>query len=171
VDFEEEFKQNRTAMKKCKKTETYIFIIFAANIAIAIWMMIAALIAWNIWFLTAAILGAAGSVLGILSVRKRDSALAIAAAVIIIAEIGIMFFFDGISVLGFAEAAVFGYFVVTNIMNIKKYRWLEQQDGFPNFEPRLKEYDMDRAQRNIKDPYAQKMEDMNKNNTHEMQEL
>ena len=171
MDFEEEYKKNRTAMKKCKKTETYIFIIFAANIAIAIWMMIAALIAWNIWFLTAAILGAAGSVLGILSVRKRDSALAIAGGVLIIAEVGAMFFSDGFSVLGVVEVAVFTYFAVYNFLNIKKYRWLEQQDGFPNFEPRLKEYDMDRAQRSIKDPYAQKMEEMKANNSHEMQEL
>ena len=35
MDFEEEYKKNRTAMKKCKKTETLIFIVFALNIAVA----------------------------------------------------------------------------------------------------------------------------------------
>ncbi|WP_028520805.1 hypothetical protein [Ruminococcus flavefaciens] len=170
MDFEEEYKQNRTAMKKVKKTETWIFIVFAVNIAVAGFYLFLA-ISGDLLSIIIAVLGLAGSALGLLSVRKRDSALAIAAGVLVIAEVGVMFFSDGISVLGVVEVAVFTYFAVGNFLNIKKYRWLEQQDGFPNFEPRLKEYDMDRAQRNIKDPYAQKMEDMHKNNTHEMQEL
>ncbi|HOA00330.1 hypothetical protein [Ruminococcus sp.] len=170
VDFEEEYKQNRTAMKKCKKTETWIFIVFAVNIAVAGFYLFLA-ISGDLLSIIVSVLGLAGSALGLLSVCKRDSALAIAGGVLVIAEVGVMFFSDGISVLGVVEVAVFTYFAVANFLNIKKYRWLEQQDGFPNFEPRLKEYDMDRAQRNIKDPYAQKMEDMDKNNTHEMQEL
>ena len=101
----------------------------------------------------------------------RTFLFAIAAAVIIIAEIGIMFFFDGISVLGFAQVAVFGYFVVTNIMNIKKYRWLEQQEGFPQFEPKLREYDTERERRNLRDPYAEKMKERQRNSADSMDEL
>lgn len=157
-------------MKKCKKTETWISIAFAVNIAVAGFYLFLA-ISGDLLSIIIAVLGLAGSALGLLSVRKRDSALAIAGGVLIIAEVGTMFFSDGFSVLGVVEVAVFTYFAVANFLNIKKYRWLEQQDGFPNFEPRLKECDMDRAQRNIKDPYAQKMEDMDKNNIHEMQEL
>lgn len=170
MDFEEEYKQNRTAMKKCKKTETLIFIVFAVNIAVAGFYLFLA-ISGDLLCIIVSVLGLAGSALGILSVHKKDSALAIAGGVLIIAEVGIMFFSDGFSVLGVVEVAVFTYFAVGNFLNIKKYRWLEQQDGFPNFEPRLKEYDMERAQRNIKDPYAQKMEEMKMNNSHDMQEL
>ena len=153
-----------------QKTATWISVVFAVNIAVAGFYLFLA-ISGDLLSIIIAVLGLAGSALGLLSVRKRDSALAIAGGVLVIAEVGVMFFSDGISVLGVVEVAVFTYFAVANFLNIKKYRWLEQQDGFPNFEPRLKEYDMDRAQRNIKDPYAQKMEDMDKNNTHEMQEL
>ena len=78
---------------------------------------------------------------------------------------------DGISLLGILEIGVFGWFAARNFMNIKKYRWLEQQDGFPQFEPKLKEYDMDRVQRDIKDPYAHKMEERQSNSSVSMEEL
>ena len=164
MDFEEEYKKNRTAMKRCRKTETASFIVLAANIAISIWLLVAAVISGEVLVLIASVLGLAASALGILGLYKKDSAIAIAAGVFLIAEMGIMFFADGPDLIGVLEVAVFGYFAAANFLNIKKYRWLEQQDGFPNFEPRLKEYDMDRAQRNIKDPYARKMEEMKKNN-------
>lgn len=170
MDFEEEYKQNRTSMKRCKKTENAAFIVWVINIVIAGFYLFLAF-SGDLITILIAVFGLPASALGILSLFKKDSAIAIAAGVFLMAEIGTMFFHDGISVLGIVEAAVFGYFAVTNFLNIKKYRWLEQQDGFPNFEPRLKEYDMNRAQWDIKDPYAQKMEEMKANNSHDMQEL
>lgn len=171
MNFEEEYMQNRIEMKKVKKMDTANIIVFAINIAISLWALISVIISGCIPILIAGVLGLAGSALGIISLHKRDSAAAIVAGVLITAEIIIMFFYDGFSLIGVVEVAVFGYFAVRNFLNIKKYRWLEQQDGFPNFEPRLKEYDMDRTQRNIQDPYAKKMEEMKKNNSHDMQEL
>ena len=41
MDFEEEYKQNRTAMKRIKKEDTVIFIVFAVNMIMAIWLFIA----------------------------------------------------------------------------------------------------------------------------------
>lgn len=171
MDFEEEYKQKRTQMKNVKKTETATFIVFAVNAVISIWMLFAFFVTLDKLVLLISVLGAAASVVGFLSVYRKDSALAIAAGVLLLAEITALFFNDGISLLGIAELAVFGYFAVRNFLNIKKYRWLEQQDGFPQFEPKLKEYDMDRAERNINDPYARKMEERQKSSTSSMDEL
>ena len=171
MDFEEEYKQKRTQMKNVKKTETATFIVFAVNAVISIWMLVAFFITLNKLVLLISILGAAASVVGFLSVYRKDSALAIAAGVLLLAEITALFFNDGISRLGIAEFAVFGYFAVRNFMDIKKYRWLEQQDGFPNFEPKLKEYDTNKARRDTKDPYTRKMEERQKTSSGSMDEL
>lgn len=41
MEHEEEYKQNRTAMKKIKKEDTMILIIFAACLVMAVWMLVA----------------------------------------------------------------------------------------------------------------------------------
>ena len=171
MDFEEEFKQNRTQMKRIKKEDSAILIVFAVNFAISIWLLVAFFISQDKAILLSSVLGAAASVVGFLSAYRKDSTLAIASGVLLLSEITAMFFYDGITVLGSVELAVFGYFAVRNFMNIKKYKWLEQQDGFPQFEPRLKEYDMEKVQRNIKDTYTEKMEERQKKSTGSMDEL
>ncbi|WP_303805737.1 hypothetical protein [Ruminococcus flavefaciens] len=171
MDFEEEYKQNRTQMKKIKKEDTVILIVFAANVVMSLWMLFAFLMTFNKTALLTVVLGLAASAVGFLSAYRKDSALAIAAGVLLFAEISALFFSDGISLLGILEICVFGWFAARNFMNIKKYRWLEQQDGFPQFEPKLKEYDMDRVQRDIKDPYAHKMEERQSNSSVSMEEL
>lgn len=171
MDFEEEYKQNRTQMKNVKKTETAAFIVFAVNAVISIWMLVAFFITLDKMVLLTSILGAAASVIGFLSVYRKDSALSIAAGVLLLSEITALFFNEGVSALGLIEFVVFGYFAARNFLNIKKYRWLEQQDGFPQFEPKLKEYDMDRAERNINDPYARKMEERQKYSSGSMDEI
>ena len=168
MDFEEEYKQNRTQMKKIKKEDTVILIVFAANVAMSLWMLFAFVMKTA---LLTAVLGLAASAVGFFSAYRKDSALAIAAGVLLIAEISALFFSDGISLLGILEIGVFGWFAARNFMNIKKYRWLEQQDGFPQFEPKLKDYDMDRVQRAIKDPYARKMEERQRSSSGSMEEL
>ncbi|WP_024861749.1 hypothetical protein [Ruminococcus flavefaciens] len=171
MDFEEEYKQKRTQMKKIKKEDTEILIVFAANVAMSLWMLVAFVLTFNKAALLTAVLGLAASVVGFLSVYRKDSALAIAAGVLLFAEISALFFSDGISLLGILEIGVFGWFAARNFMNIKKYRWLEQQDGFPQFEPKLKEYDTNKAQRDTKDPYARKMEERQKTSSGSMDEL
>ena len=168
MDFEAEYKQNRTQMKRIKKEDTVIFIVFAANAAMAIWLLVAFLMTHDKSVLLTAVLGVAASVIGFLSAYRKDSAFAIVSGVLLIAEMIVMFFFDGISFIGFVEVAVFGRFAFRNFMNIKKYRWLEQQDGFPQFEPKLKEYDMNREQWDTDNPYARKMEERQKNSSGDM---
>ena len=171
MEYEEEYKQNRTAMKKLKKEDTMILIIFAGCLAMAVWMLVAFFITQNKMILLSSVLGAAASVIGFFSTYRKDSALAIAAGVLLLATIAVMFFYDGFSVLGVAELAVFGWFAARNFLNIKKYKWLEQQEGFPQFEPKLREYDMEKAQRNIRDTYAAKTEERQKNSTGGMDEI
>ena len=148
-----------------------ILIVFAANVAMSLWMLVAFVLTFNKAALLTAVLGLAASAVGFLSAYRKDSALAIAAGVLLFAELSALFFSNGISLLGILEIGVFGWFAARNFMNIKKYRWLEQQDGFPQFEPKLKEYDMDRVQRDIKDPYARKMEERQSNSSVSMEEL
>ena len=45
-----------------------------------------------------------------------------------------------------------------------KYHFLETQLGFPNFEVKQAMYDLDKQQRQIKDPYAIKKEEIEKRN-------
>ena len=158
-------------MKNVKKTETAAFIVFAANVVISIWLLVAFFVTLDKMALLTSVLGVAASVVGFLSVYRKDSSLSIVSGVLILAEITVLFFNEGVSALGFLELAVFGYFAVRNFLNIKKYRWLEQQDGFPNFEPKLKEYDANKAQRDTKDPYALKMEERQKSSAGSMAEL
>ncbi|WP_455529572.1 hypothetical protein [Ruminococcus sp.] len=44
----------------------------------------------------------------------------------------------------------------------RKYRWLEQQDGFPYFNVRFKDQEIDSSQWNMKDPYTQSFEKLKK---------
>lgn len=53
---------------------------------------------------------------------------------------------------------------VINIFANKKYRWLEQQDGFPYFNMRFRNQEFDKCQWNIKDPYTVQLEEIKKNN-------
>ncbi|SHM42445.1 hypothetical protein [Ruminococcus flavefaciens] len=171
MDFEEEYKQNRTAMKRIKKEDTVIFIVFAVNMIMAIWLFIAFFMSFDKKILFSSIFGAAASVIGFLSAYRKDSALAIVSGVFLVAEMIGVFFFGFVTLLGFVLAGVFIVFAVRNFNNIKKYKWLEQQDGFPQFEPKLKEYDMNRVQRSIKDPYAIKMEERQRSSYGNMDEI
>jgi hypothetical protein len=62
---------------------------------------------------------------------------------------------------------------VINVIANKKYHWLEQQDGFPYFNTRFRNQEIDTSQWNIKDPYTQTYEEIkNKdNNNGQMDEL
>ena len=119
MDFEEEYKQNRTQMKKIKKEDTEILIVFAANVAMSLWMLVAFVLTFNKAALLTAVLGLAASAVGFLSAYRKNSALAIAAGVLLFAEISALFFSDGISLLGILEICVFGWFAVRNFMNIR----------------------------------------------------
>ena len=77
MDFEEEYKQNRTQMKKIKKEDTVILIVFAANVVMSLWMLVAFVLTFNKAALLTAVLGLAASVVGFLSAYRKDSALAI----------------------------------------------------------------------------------------------
>lgn len=68
------------------------------------------------------------------------------------------FFFSIISFLYLFVSCV----QIVNIQVNKKYRWLEQQDGFPYFNVRFKYQEIDSSQWNIKDPYTQSFEKLKK---------
>ena len=136
MDFEEEYKQNRTQMKRIKNDDTKMFVAFAGNIIVAIWCFIAYILSWNKGVLLVAALAAAASVTGFISVYKKNTALSLVSGVLLIAEIITMFSVGSFTILGFAEFAAFAWVAVRSFKNINMYRWLEQQEGFPYFEPK-----------------------------------
>ncbi|WP_028517052.1 hypothetical protein [Ruminococcus flavefaciens] len=171
MDFEEEYKQNRTQMKKIKKDDTKMFVIFMCNIAVAILCLIAFVLSGNMGALLVSSLAAAASVTGLISVYNKNIALSVVSGVLLIAEIISMFSVGSFTILGFVEFAAFVWVAVRSFKNIKQYQWLAQQDGFPQFEPKLKEYDMNRTKWETKNPYAQKMAERQKNSSGSMEEL
>ena len=78
----------------------------------------------------------------------------------------LLLFWDGFDLFGTIIYTVantpYIYYIVLTIKNNNRYHWLEQQPGFPNFEVRQTMAEMDRRQREIKDPYAVKKEEIEK---------
>ena len=58
-----------------------------------------------------------------------------------------------------------------NFWAILKYRWLEKQRGFPQFSVRLEEYEENKFQRSIMDPYKLRMQQFQNASTGEMNDL
>ena len=104
---------------------------------------------------------------GFMSTYKKNNILAAASVVLVLIESAFSRF--ALVLAPFVIAAA----VITVIAN-KKYKWLEQQDGFPYFNSRVRFHEMDRAQWDIKDPYTQQFEELkkrNSNNSGHMDEL
>lgn len=57
------------------------------------------------------------------------------------------------------------------IINNRKYRWLEEQPGYPYFNQRFEEQKMDSLRHEIKPDYVTKYENMRKTETSEMEDF
>ena len=58
-----------------------------------------------------------------------------------------------------------------NMWAVIKYHWLEDQEGFPQFNPRFEEYNENKHEREIMDPYLREMQRRQKASSGEMTEL
>lgn len=171
MDTENEYNHNRMLMKRVKKEDNAITIVYAINIAISLFLLVSFILTFEKVYLVAVLLGTAASVTGFFSVYRKDITLAIVSGFLLIGNIAALFFSDGSVVLGIIELFVFGWFAYRNLMNVKRYKWLEQQDGFPNFDINQAMYDREKAQWSIKDPYTQKMEERRKSSKDSMDTL
>lgn len=165
MELEEEYKRNRTSMKKIKKQDTQCFIVYIVNLMFLLFSVFIFIGSGQKLYLAicAIIVGASAS--GFFSVLKKNFPLSIISASLFIIEVILI-----ISEIGFELPAAFGfgvliYYSVVNVLNCKKYEWISQQDGFPIFELKQKEYEMKKALWDIKDPYTKKKEDIEKRNS------
>lgn len=58
-----------------------------------------------------------------------------------------------------------------NMWAVIRYHWLEDQEGFPQFNPRYEEYKENRREREIMDPYQLRMQQIQKRSSGEMNDL
>ncbi len=165
MELEEEYTRNRTVMKKIKNQDTQCFIAYAANLIIILFMVYSFIMTGKFINLIISLITICTSVTGFFSVYKKSSPLAIISASLTTAEIVLLFMDWGFSLIPLFGFGVFMYYAVVNVINCKKYEWLSQQDGFPNFEVKQKMYEMEKAQWDIKDPYTQRKEEIEKRNT------
>ncbi len=165
MELEEEYTRNRTAIKKIKNQDTQCFIAYAANLMVILFMVYTFIMTGKPLYLIISLITICASVTGFFSVYKKSTPLAIISASLMATEIVLLFMDWGFSLIPLFGFGVLIYNAVVNVINCKKYEWLSQQDGFPNFEIKQKLYEMEKAQWDIKDPYTQKKEDIEKRNS------
>ena len=177
MELEEEFSRNRTEMKRIKKQADTAVVFYALYLAFALFEVYFAIMMSQKLFYLSALLVIATSVIGFLGIYHKDNRFSIASLVLIACHSVAFAFYGGFDILGlFISLIGHGgiiWYIILNIRNNNRYHWLEQQDGFPNFEVKQALYDMDKRQRAIKDPYAIKKEEIEKRTgaTGEMEEL
>ncbi|SEK63813.1 hypothetical protein SAMN02910353_01027 [Ruminococcus sp. YRD2003] len=165
MELEEEFSRNRAEMKRIKRVSTtaaLFYVLFSCYVLFELFYSIMV----TPFFLLAALLVAAASVTGFLGVYKKDNRFIIASMVLIAVHAIAFELLVGVDLLGVALTLIMnGGFMICPIKMInanKSYHFLEEQFGFPNFEVRQAMYDLDKKQREIKDPYAIKKEEIEK---------
>lgn len=177
MDIEQEYSQNRVLLKKIKKQSTLISIMYILYSLMGVFALFSAILLASplMGIVTVMVITAAG--LGLVGVSRKDNRFVVASLVIIIVQFFMFVIAIGdllMSLLfsgpGYAVVVVFVYFA---IRNNNQYHWLEEQQGFPNFEVKQTMYEMEKTQRKIKDPYAIRMEEFQKRteNTGQMEEL
>ncbi|MBR2284026.1 MAG: hypothetical protein IJ874_06360 [Ruminococcus sp.] len=160
MGLEEEFAKNRIQIKTCTRVYNSTAVIYGVMCLIPI---------LSVGISTLITFGRGGSLLdgmifkalilgcGFYGAYRKNDVFTVAAP--IIAVMGAILYpsvwNDGLAA-GSVALAVMG--VLAN----RKYRWLEQQYGFPYFNERFEEQNMNAVQRNIKDDYQVQYEELKK---------
>ena len=168
-ELEKIYSENRVAMKKIKSQTTKICIAYALYLCFLPFLFYFSIML-SPKYLIGALFVIAGAVTGFWGLYKHDVRLSKTSLVIIIVQFVLYIIMGSSDISDVFEAMIFslpgyaviGYFAFSAIKCAEKYNWLEQQDGFPNFEVRQAMYDMEKRQRAIKDPYAIKKEEIEK---------
>jgi predicted membrane protein len=168
MDYEQECSHNRMMLKRCKKfynaASVFYLVVYGFSIFTSVYFMILALfdpVYLKLIFINIGILAA-----GFLSTYLKNDILPAAASALALIDL-----FCSRFAPVFTPLVII--FSVLTIMVNRKYKWLEQQDGFPYFNTRFRDQELDRVQWNIKDPYQQNYEEIKKryNNSGDMDEL
>ena len=158
MNMEEEYGRKRMSYKRCQKCYNFIAIYY-----IIIWGFILfaelylGVIGGSLAYLFGALISGATLAAGFCGAYLHKNIFAVSAPVLSV--------FNMIGVLGlilFTPVCILC--AVLNVLANKKYQWLEQQDGFPYFNVRYRDQEIDKTQWNIKDPYTQNYEELKKKN-------
>ena len=171
MDFEVEYTKNRTQMNRIKKEDKIFFIMCAANLVFFLFSAFLLIASGEKSYLISTVVYMTSSVGGVLSLYKRNTVLAVISSVGFFSEMMMIMLMAGFSLVTFLLFGVLIGGSVRNIMNVRSYQWLQQQDGFPYFEPKQKIYEMNKAQWNIKDPYTIEKERREKNSAGHMDDI
>lgn len=156
MDLEQEYGKNRISFKRCQRCYNIIAIFYMAAFGGIVFCELYSGVAG----------GSSASLIGFL----------ISAATLAAGFGGVYIHRDILTIVAPFLASVNSFFFsivsffipvcilcsVVNILTNRKYRWLEQQDGFPYFNVRFKNQEIDSSQWNIKDPYTQSFEKLKK---------
>ncbi len=167
MELEEEFSKNRVKLKKIKKSGTVFLVMYALYLLVALLTFFSSAMTADTQSLISGFCIVGTAAAGIFCVLTKNNWFGVAAIVITVVQFLISAFMnDFVTQLVFTGVAyAFVIFVVCLTMaNNKSYHRLEQQYGFPNFEVKQAMYDLDKQQRQIKDPYAVKKEEIEKRN-------
>lgn len=180
MELEEIYSRNRVALKKIKKQSTASCVLCGLFLCMILFELYYAVMISPI-FVLLAVIAAAVSVTGFIGITKNDNHWSTASLILLAVHLLVFtaLISDSLSdvvvalVMSGSGHGVFAYFTYRTMQSNKKYHWLEQQEGFPHFEVKQTMYDMDKRQREIKDPYLIKKEAIEKNtgNAGHMDEL
>lgn len=168
MDLDQEYGKNRLSIKRCNKFYNIIalfyIIVFGAKIFMEVY---SCFLGGSLLMLLVALISAAALAAGFGGVYLHKDIFPITAPLIVLLH-------EAIAPSGFQIVIPISFLCsIVNIFVNKKYRWLEQQDGFPYFNVRYRDQEIDKSQWNIKDPYTQSYEEITKqdNNGGQMDEL
>lgn len=166
----DEMAHNSALLKRCTKTYNIIVIIYAGMCAfyagVALFqILLGTTVSPFFTFLDGIAFKGALFFCGLMACYKHDTKFILFAVVIALINI---FLNDNINSLIFAVSVVLS--IATASVN-KEYHYLEKQFGFPYFNERFEEQNLDTRQRAIKDEYQQNYERLLKNSSSEMDDI
>ncbi|MBR5681771.1 MAG: hypothetical protein IKW96_00640 [Ruminococcus sp.] len=167
MDLEQEYGKNRLSIKRCNRYYNIIaifyLVVFGARIFAEIY---SCFLGGSLFLLLGAFISAAALAAGFGGVYLHKDIFPIAAPFIVLLH-------DAIALSAFQIVTPLCFICsIVNILVNKKYRWLEQQDGFPYFNVRFRDQEIDSSQWNIKAPYTQSFEEIKKqDNNGQMDDL
>ncbi|HBB71744.1 MAG TPA: hypothetical protein DCZ71_03965 [Ruminococcus sp.] len=167
-----DFYKNRSMLKKCEKvhnTVSKVYCVLCALIMLASFLMIVMSISSGEVLKFAGIFLSAGAVwyLGVVGVYKKIDIFSLAAPALALISLLLAKSVNASFIMGAVSELLFIASVICAVISLPanmKYRWLEQQYGFPYFNERQTEHELDMIQSDIKDRYAIEVEEIRKRN-------
>lgn len=166
----DEFAHNKMIMKRCNKAYNIIVTIYAgvclfyAGVAV-FQILLGATQSAFITFLDGIIFKGALFFCGFMACYKHNTKFTLFAMIIAVINI---FIADGLNELIFAMTVILS---LATVLYNKEYHYLENQFGFPYFNERFEEQNIDTRQREIKDEYQQNYERYVQNSSSDMSDI